>query len=195
MTTKLEKLLADIDPSVTINRISSKVDAAFNSFTINASIIRTFDDYLNYIPMFVRHIDQRVIGYSDNIPYSREIYWNTYLNLMNKKYGPSAWTFRYDSIMTGKDGGLNKLLKDVADLMLEDYIEREITFHVLNYWNNLTIDEKLAAPGEYAKKYGHLLPPEFTAGNAPFLKVNFVKVLEDYPRMVMEVRKLPRANT
>ena len=37
-----------------------------------------------------------------------------YVNLVSNGYEPEAWKWNYEKVMTGKDGGLYGILKDVA---------------------------------------------------------------------------------
>ena len=51
-------------------------------------------------------------------------------------------------------------------------------------------DEKFEVMGEYISKHGHLLPSELTEGSAVRIKMNFIKVLEEHPRLIKKLRKM-----
>lgn len=93
---------------------------------------------------------------------------------------------------TGKEGGLYRVLKTVADQMAEEYAQNEISGRIYDYWNRLTTDEQVAATDEYINKYGHLLPAELTEGSAARLKANFPKVLEEHPKIIRRMRRVGR---
>ena len=76
--------------------------------------------------------------------------------------------------------------------MIEEYAQNRITYAIYNYWENLTVEEKLAAPDEYLHKYGHLLPSETTEGNAPRIKFFFTKMLEEHPKIISRLRRIGR---
>ena len=57
MATDLDRLLASIDPSRTIDRITARIDRAFNSFPMNRTTIKDLNDYENYLADFFRHIE------------------------------------------------------------------------------------------------------------------------------------------
>jgi len=188
MSTRLEELLESIDPSRTIDRVSAAVDDAFNSFR-SRNPIRTFDDYEEYMSKYVQHIEQIVLNFKSNDPYDRQFFWTRYSNLVNSRNDPDAWKWNYEKITTGQDGGLYKILKDVAAMILEDRSKREISARIGNFWNSLTNDEKLDTVDEFVHLLGHLLPTKYTGGNAAYLKMNFPRVLESYPQLLMELRR------
>ena len=95
-------------------------------------------------------------------------------------------------VRTGKNGGLYKILQIIADKMAKKYAQNEISGRIGDYLNNLTIDEQLDATDEYLKKYGHILPAEFTDGNGVRLKMHFSKILEEHPKIIRRIRRIGR---
>ena len=138
---------------------------------------------------FVQYIEQIVVKFKSNDPYDQEFFWARYSNLVRNGHGPDAWKMNYEKIITGKDGGLYKLLKDVAAMILDDRSGREISARVWRFWESLTNDEKLKTVDEFLQKFGRLLPSEYTGGGGAYLKANFPRVLEKYPQLLMEIRR------
>lgn len=188
MATALEELIKTIDPSRTIERVSAAVDEAFNSFKYS-NLIRTFEDYEEYMARFVQHIEQIVLKFQSNSPYNKEFFWSRYVNLFNRGYEPEAWKWNYEKVMTGEDGGLYKILKDVAALILKDRSGNEISARISAFWNALNTEEQLNAIDEFIRKFGHTLPPKFTEGSAVHLKMHFPRFLEQYPQFLLEMRR------
>lgn len=188
MATRLEELLESIDPVRTIDQVSAAVDDAFNSFRHNHPI-RSFDDYRKYMSAFVQYIEQIAVNFKSNDPYDQEFFWTRYSNLVTKGHGQDAWKMNYEKIITGKDGGLYKLLKDVAAMILDDRSGREISARVWGFWESLTNKEKLETVDEFLQKFGRLLPSEYTGGGGAYLKMNFPRILEKYPQLLMEIRR------
>ena len=191
MPTRLEELVASIDPSRLFDRVSDAVDSAFNSFGYD-NRIRSFEDYQKYMSEFVQHIEQTILRFKSNDPYDREFFWTRYSNLVNSAQGRDAWKLNYEKILTGKDGGLYQLLKDVAALVLQDRSKQQISNLVWAFWNNLSNDEKLETVDEFLNKFGHILPSEYTGGGGAYLKANFPRFLEKYPQLLMEIRRSVR---
>jgi hypothetical protein len=191
MATKLEELMESIDPSRTIDRVSAAVDEAFNSFEYN-NPISSFDDYEEYMSRFVMHIESVVLNFRSNVPYNKDFWWARYSNLVKSGHGYDAWKMNYEKILTGKEGGTYKLLKDVAAMILDDRSGKEISGRVWSYWESLTNGEKLETVDEFLQKFGRLLPSEYTSGGGAYLKMNFPRVLEKYPQLLMEIRRATR---
>jgi hypothetical protein len=191
MSTRLEELMESIDPSRTIDRVSAAVDDAFNSFSYN-SPIGSFDDYEEYMSRFVEHIESVVLNFGSGVPYNKDFWLARYSSLVKKGHGPDAWKWNYEKILTGKDGGTYQLLKDVAAMILEDRSGREISGRIGRFWESLSDDEKLEAADELLQNFGHMLPSQYTGSGAAYLKMNFTRVLEKYPQLVMEIRRAMR---
>jgi hypothetical protein len=191
MATRLEELIESIDPSRTIDRTSALVDDAFNSFRYE-NPIRSFYDYEDYMAKFVFHIEAGVLRFGSNVPYERDLWLARYSNLVNKGHGPDAWKWNYEKILTGQNGGLYQLLKDVAAMILQDRSGREISGRVGRFWESLTYDEKLESANEFLQKFGHMLPSKYTGGGGIHLVMNLPHVLEKYPQLLMEIRRSMR---
>jgi len=188
MATRLEELIQCIDPSRTIERVSAAVDQAFNSFRYENSI-KTFEDYEEFMAGFVKHVEQIVLKYKMDHPLDQEFYWSRYVNLVSSGYESKAWKWNYEKVITGKDGGLYGILKEVASQILKDRSGKEISGRVYIYWNSLDTQEKLEAVDEFLWKFGHTIPSTFTEGSAPVLKAYFPRFLEQYPQYLLEIRR------
>ena len=84
------------------------------------------------------------------------------------------------------------MLKKNAAHLANEYAQNAISSRVSHFWNALSMQAQFAVMDEYAQKYGRLLPPDFTEGSAVLLKMNFTKVLAEYPRMVQRFREADR---
>ena len=191
MSTRLEELIESIDPSRTIERVSEAVDEAFNSFEYD-NPINSFEDYKKYMSKYVQHVEQIVLKFRSNDPYDYDFFWSRYSNLVNAHHGRDAWKMNYEKVLTGRGGGLYRLLTDVAAMIVEDYSGREISSRISTFWNSLSNDEKLETADEFLEEFGHMLPSEYTSGRGAYLKMNFPRILAQYPQLLMEIRKALR---
>ena len=192
MSDKLDRLLEAIDPSCTFDEVSADVDRAFNSFAKERATIEDWDEYESFLADFYRHVETAIFRMGPGAPDDREFYWTRCSNLLNNAFGPSGYKAAFEMVRTGKEGGLYRVLKTVADQMAEEYAQNEISERIYDYWNRLTTDEQVAATDEYINKYGHLLPVELTEGSAARLKANFPKVLEEHPKIIRRMRRVGR---
>jgi len=192
MTSKLDRLIESIDSSRNLDEVSARVDEAINSFSVKRAVIEDWDEYVKFFADFYRHVEITVLRLGQGAPDDKMVYFNRCSDLLKKPFGPNGHKAAFEMVRTGKEGGLYRVLKTVADLMAEGYAEREISARIFQYWGSLSDDQKLAAMDEYLAKYGHLLPSELTEGSAARLKFNFPKVLEEHPKMIRRLRRIGR---
>jgi len=76
--------------------------------------------------------------------------------------------------------------------MAKQFADTEIRATVRHYWDNLSVEEQLAAGEEYLKKYGYLLPSELTEANAVRIRANLPRVLHEHARMMQRLRRIGR---
>jgi len=192
MATKLDRLLEKIDPVRTFDEVSADVDGAVNSYAIRRATIEDWEEYEEFLADFLRHIETSVLRLGSGAPDNKPIYWARCSNILREEFGSSGHKVGFEMASTGKDGGLYRILKTIADKMVENYAQNEISARINDFWGRLTVDEQLAVTDEYLSKYGHLLPNEFTAGNAARLRAHFHKVLKEHPKIIRRVRRIGR---
>ena len=191
MSTKLEQLLADIDPSKTYDQTLARADDAINSFSGTSGQITDWDKFNQYMAGFVAHVEAKILQLH-HCPVDSGSYWARCMRLLSHIYGTNGEKAAFEMARTGKEGGLLSILRTVALRMAEEYAENEIGARISDYWKKLTLDEQLSATNEYLKKYGHLLPSELTEGSAARIRANFPKVLAQHPEIFRKIRRLGR---
>ena len=189
MPTKLERLLESIDPDRTLNDVSRRADQAVNSFNASGSI-SNWTDFEEALGKFYCHVENTILRINRSFNHGMD--WGRCSQLLNEEFGSSGYKAAFEMVRTGTEGGLYSVLKAVARRMSEKYAQNEISARISNFWNNLSVDEQLAVATEYLDKYGHLLPLEMTEGYAVRIRANFVKVLEEHPRIVQRLRRVGR---
>ena len=191
MPTKLEQLLARIDPKVTLDKTSALADNAMNTFSFGSGQITDRKEFENCLTDFFCHADSNVLGVSKSFNSEcRDFQWGRCGVLLSHIYGYNGENTAFDMARTGKAGGLYAVLKAIALRMAEEYAENEIGALIGEYWKKLTLDERFAASDEYLEKYGHLLPAEMTEGSAVRIRTNFPKMLAQHPEIIRKIRHL-----
>jgi len=195
MTSKLERILESIHPNKTIDDVSRRVDRAVNSFRSGSSRISDWDEFLKCIARFMVHLQNHVLCLRKPRKLTDEyMEYDIHHGIlaMQRLFGRSGEKAAFEMARTGNEGGLYGVLKKIALYSVEEYAGNEIKARIRDYWNNLSIEEKLAAPEEYLRKYGHLLPSEFTEASAARVRAFFPKVLEEHPRVIQRLGRLGR---
>lgn len=189
---KLEKLLENIHPSMTTEQISSRANAAVNSFTIDSYQIKNLDDLQKLLTGFYDHVQRRVLRINGELALSPEIFWGPCRRILENEYG-SQWAITTMEICRSQiEGGLYGVLIKLAEGMIAQYEKNEITSKVTKFWNDLATNERMTIADEYLAKYGGLLPYDLKAGNAARLRMNLFNVLVNHPKMVGKLRTIGR---
>lgn len=189
MLTKLERLLSDIAPERTLDTVAARADAAVNSFSFPSARSESWDGFMACLGRFFRHIENGVLRLRSDFEIDPQFDWGRCRQLLVEAFGPNGEKAAFDMARSGAEGGLYAVLKSVASKMIEQYANNEIRARVAEYWNNLSVDEQLAAPDEYLKTYGHLLPTDLTEGSAARIRGSFPKVLQQHPHMLSRLRQ------
>jgi len=191
MPTKLEQLLAKIDPEVTLDKTSALADKAMNTFSFGPGQISNRNEFEKCLTDFFCHVDTNVLGASKSFNSEHcSFQWGRCGILLSHIYGHNAENTAFDMARTGKSGGLYAVLKAIALRMAEEYAENEIAAIIGDYWKKLSPDEQFTAADEYLEKYGHLLPSELTEASAARIRTNFTGVLENHPKILQKTRRL-----
>jgi hypothetical protein len=193
MATKLDKLLERIDPVNTLDRYEARVYAAFNSFPIPRDGMPTeaeFDDLLGRLEFHLLTVQQ-----DSTRPYPAQDhdFWCGQMHArLRQLYGQRGERVAWEMARTGIDGGLYGVLKALVDHFARQWAERIIASEIANYYQALTVDERLAAPGEYLAKFRHLLPADIRHGLDHRLAGAFTSVLEQHPRLIQQIHQRNR---
>ena len=191
MSTKLEQLLADIDPSKTYDQTIARADDAINSFSGTSGQITDWDKFNQYMAGFVAHVEAKILQLHP-CPIDSGSYWARCMQLLSHIYGTNGEKAAFEMARTGNENGLLSILRTVALRMAEEYAENEIGARINDYWKKLTLNEQLCVTDEYLEKYGRLLPSELTEGNATRIRANFPKVLAQHSQIIRKTRRLDR---
>lgn len=191
MPTKLEQLLADIDPSRTCDQTLARADDAINSFSGTSGKITDWNKFSQYMAGFTAHVEAKILQLHP-CPVGSDFYWSKCVQMLCLIYGPNGDKAAFEMTRTGKEGGLFSVLRTVALRMAEEYAENEIVARIADYWKKLTLDEQLCVTDEYLEKYGQLIPSELTEGSAARIRANFPKVLAQHPHIIRKTRRLGR---
>ena len=188
MRTKLDRLLETLDPAKNLDQVSARVDIAMNSFRVESYLITQWKDFKEVMARFYSHAESNILMIIPPRKPHYDIDWGRTCRLLIQEYGPAGEKAAFEMVRTGKEGGLYAVLKTIARKMINEYSGNEIKARISRFWDDLSVDERFAACNEYVKKYGHLLPDEITEKNAVRIKANFMKVLEEHPRLIQRLR-------
>ena len=192
-TSRLDQLLARIHPTRTMEEINRRADEAFNDFPQASSQMGTWDAFRSNLVCFLHHVEHRLLRLARPVSGGMDFDWGRCCQLLMRAYGSNGEKTSFEMARTGNEGGLMAVQKAMAQMLVEQYMHNEISALISTFWNNLSVNERLAATEEYLAKYGHLLPSELTEGSAARVKGNFLKVLEDHVGLMQRLAQIGRS--
>ncbi len=192
MPTKLEQLLADIDPEKTYDQTFARADDALNSFPASSGRITDWDEFIRHMARFANHVEAKILRMHAGPMEDSEFCRSRCREHLSHIYGHNGAKAAFEMARTGNEGGLFAVLKAVALRMAEEYAEAEVTARIMDCWNGLTLDGQTLVTDEYLAKYSHLLPSELTEGSAARIRADFPKVLAQHPQILQKTRRLGR---
>ena len=186
--TRLEALLAAIDPDRTLNKMARRVDHALNSFPYASGTTATPGEFEATMTAFYCHVENVALRLSPPRDIDSYMDWGQCRQILMEAYGRSGVQVAEELARTGKEGGLFGVLRTVANRMGERYARDKIRTEVLRFWNALSADELHEAATEYMDRWGHILPPELTEAWGARVRSSFVNILQEHPRIINEMR-------
>ena len=192
MKSKLDELLDSIDPSKTIDQVSTRANEAINSFDFRPGIIEDWNTFRCIFIDFFRHTENVILRIGSFESPDPDIDWGRCITHLLKTYGKNGEKAAFEMVRTGVEGGIYTVLKRLATQMAKEYAGNEIRAKAWHFWDSLSVDEQLSTMDEYLLKYGHLLPWELTEGSAARIKASFLKVLAEHPKLIKRLRKIGR---
>ena len=192
MSSKLERLLAEIDPAQIYDRTFARANTAVNRFEMHLAQITDWNEFTRQMAEFFIHIESNVLNVSDSVYGDLDFHWGRCLHLLGRIYGTNGEKAAFEMARTGNEGGRYAVFKAVALRLAEEHTENEIAARVSDFLAKLSVDELWAEIDDYLQGYGHLLPAEMTEGGAVRIRVNFSKVLAQHPKIVRQTRNIGR---
>jgi len=188
--TTLDDLLHAIDPRNNLDVRSAEADEALNTFTGKLAMIERWDGFRFYMARLYGHVLNTIyhIQYSMGFEHN----WAMCVRILSKIYGKSGFQAAFEIARTGKEGGLRRIVIEVAKQIAEDQANNEIRILVDAFVNRLHGHEQDRIAFEYIQKYSRLLPSELIEDGAVRVRANLTKILERHPHMVQQLRRIGR---
>ncbi len=193
MPTSLQRLLSQLDPDETLDPIDRRADAAINSFRVRSATIESWSRFEELMADFWLHVFCGILGARKDAEYPKDYVRGRALQVLGELYGVNGPKAAFEYARTGNEGGLYRVLKDVARHVADELARNQIATRVCSYWDGLTADEKIAASSEYLREFGRFLPSELTEEGAIRIRANFWRVLERHPALVRRMRRATRS--
>ena len=185
MPSELQRLLKIIDPSKTIDPIESGLADAVNSFSRKYNTISTRDEMVEFLAGLMRSAYSAGLGGASIPSTDDEFMYGLASNHLSVVY---HYDEVYEIMKSGVDGGVYGIIKTLARLIAEYFARNEINSHVLEFWDDLSAQEKVDASMEYYELYEDILPGRVKQNWVRY-RMKFWEVLEMHPAMIKQMRE------
>jgi len=190
MHTKLESVLAEIDPSRTIDPVRRRIDEAVERFRKPWALAPDRHSFRDFLTRLFVHMECAALCTGSGREPHPTMDWTRCCDLLKGRYGPEADYVATQRALHGHDGGLTGVIRDLASAMAEEYAQNEISAKVAYFWNRLSVDDKLQVSREYVQRFGHLLGGDITEEGAARLRAYCPRFLEQHHRLILNMRRL-----
>jgi hypothetical protein len=106
------------------------------------------------------------------------------------EFPPRGPLTAYQITQTGTDGGLLAVLRRIALRATQEIIDNAIGSRVHDFVKDLTFEEMRRIAREYGRRYGRLLPPDWTANDCALIAVYLKQVLKEHPLLLVRLRRI-----
>jgi len=192
MNPQLEALLARIDTDVTHDGIARRVDAAINTITVPDKPVRDWYAFRECVLTFFQRAERSILGIALSHGADEGFDWGRCLPVLNRAFGRNGEKAAFELARTGVEGGLYRVLRELARTLVAEFSSRSIAAWVWAYWNALPVAMQLSIPDEYLEEFGHLLPAELTEDGAARIRANFPQFLIEHPGLIRRLRQVTR---
>ncbi|MEM1355029.1 MAG: hypothetical protein AAGH88_09110 [Planctomycetota bacterium] len=193
MPTTLDLLLRRIRPERTYDDAHRQADRVLAGFTLPRASIKSFHVFQECIAGFGARLEMCRLGTSDGIPAHRLYAWQRCVELLRDVYRPGGERAAFELARTGQDGGLFRVLQDLAHAWAEAQALNEIRSVVNGFWNGLSPHRRREAAAEYLTKHSDLLPAEWSGAGADGLTHRMPELLAQHPQTLRRLRQAVRS--
>ena len=188
MLSKLDQLLADIDPSGTWAELERDLDRALASFPIPQNPFTDIDTFEDFMARFYRHLQNIYCGINPPIKKPTRLDKEYCAKFLSQAYQGSYTA--YENANGGFEGGLYQVMKTIGRLWIDFNVNSWTEDKVNEFLQGLSYDAKKMYAQEYAARFHHFLPAAMTKDNAWFVFVKLRQVLLQHPRMIKRLHQL-----
>ena len=190
MSEKMDKLLAEITPEKTLDVYEERMSNVLNRFPFPAGPLNDREAFeveiarLEHRFMFSARATPPNLE-ADEIPFHRSHGLSRLLDC----FGPDGDRLAFEMARTGIDGGFRAVAKAMADNAAHQFATAIIGCRVYDYWDSLTVDERVAATYEYSNRIRYMLHQ----GLIPSIYTQPQAALGRYPHLIRRFRQASTA--
>ena len=172
-----------------IEKMYVGADCAVNEVAAGGGTVDSFKQFEQIVIEVIELVHKYVLKVRKPVKGAEQHYLSTGFTVLQQKYGPHGEKAAYEMARTGKDGGINAVIRLLTYGYTATLFENEAKAKIGVLWQKLSPEQMLAVMDEYVCTFKHLWPREMTEGKALRLKVNFPKTLELHIESIKKLHK------
>ncbi len=192
MPSSLDLLLRRIRPERTYDEAHRQADRVLAEFTLPHASISSLHVFQECIAGFGARLERCRLGTSDGVPAHRLYAWHRCAELLRDVYRPGGERAAFEFARTGQEGGIYRVLRDLAHAWAQAQAHSEVRTIVNGYWNGLSPRRRCEAAAEYLAKHRDLLPGDWSGSGAESLICRMPEVLLQHPQTLRQLRQAVR---
>lgn len=182
--------LRSLDPRETLDAPARRVDEALNGLLPGVPAFRDHRQFFDMITTFCLHIEAALLQQRRLMTRGKPwVDFTRFQQILQKEFGRHPTQVAYSLAINGVEGGLLRVLRTIAQLILADYCEHDIAQRVGGYWDHLDYRQKLHAVVEYVRHFGYLVPPEIIDQGPENVLAYFPALLLKHPYALQQTRQ------
>ena len=164
-------------------------DRAINAISVRDSV-SSFDNFMQILIEVIVLVQKHVLKVQRAVEGAEDFYLDIAFKVLKKEYGSNGEKASYEICRTGKEGGINAVIRSLAYGYADILFENEAKAKVGVIWEKLSNDKKCLVMDQYVSEFGYFWPDELIENEALRLKLNFPKTLQMH---IENVRKLTKS--
>ena len=188
---RLTDLLESIDPTQTMDPLERALLEVLGQPEFRQVTMEDYGETQQCLALFVQWGRNAMLNAPKDAGQNLEINLEEAMRLLQSTY-PHIHAIHAQAA-SGSDGGMQGVLRTLAERMLIEYSSRRISHRVSEYWDSMSNQQRFAAPDEYIELYRDSLPKDVTQGSGVRFRGYFDRALRDHPQMIRSLRA--RTNT
>ena len=189
LSAELDDLLESLDPRRIGEDIELRLGAAAHEFCrAQPSRITQWPDFLDCVARGRHFMESRVIAAYGKVPMEYDMAVGRAVGILHDLYGENGEKYAFELARTGKEGGMFKVISDVAGALLGQWEETGIKARISQWWESLDVDDRLEVTRDYVRRYSNFWPSEMAEAGGVRLRVNFPKTLLQHARLLRQLR-------
>lgn len=191
MATRLQRLVRSIEPLP--DRVDHFADSAMNSFRMPSPIVSDWDACRRLLKRFHAHVRAALLQCPDCADITEV--GGECEQLLQRRFGPSWPQAVFEVARTGAEGGLYRVLRELARMQAAAYSEQLVAITVDWYCRHRSAEQVEQDVDEYITSYGRNMPPELIEGTAARIRhpQGFANLLKRHPFVMHRLRQATRS--